>query len=121
MKRILFIFSLFSIISFSAFSQMNGDYNYSIAVRGYTMMQMPRILNETNADSFTDAPLNGIMVKFNDNQISYRINGTFYNKSKRFFNNCETCDEANGKLTDYAFKIGFEKALTIQGYSHILL
>ena len=116
MKRILFVFSLFSIVSFSAFSQMNGDYNYSIAIRGYTMMQMPRILNETNSDSFTDAPLNGIMVKFNDNQISYRINGSFYNKSKRFFNNCETCGEANGKLTDYSFKIGFEKSFN---YSRI--
>ena len=116
MKRILFVFSLFLIVSFSAFSQMNGDYNYSIAIRGYTMMQMPRILNETKSDSFTDAPFSGIMVKFNDNQISYRINGSFYNKSKRFFNNCETCGEANGKLTDYSFKIGFEKSFN---YSRI--
>ncbi|ATP58009.1 hypothetical protein CPT03_16815 [Pedobacter ginsengisoli] len=106
-KPLLLILFLFTTIT--AFSQMNGDYNYSIAFRGYSMVEMPKVFNETSSDRFTDAYLNGVMVKFNDNQFSYRLNGTYYNKSKRFFNECETCQEANGKLLDYSFKVGFEK------------
>ena len=106
-KPLLLILFLFTTIT--AFSQMNGDYNYSIAFRGYSMVEMPKVFNETSSDKFTDAYLNGVMVKFNDNQFSYRLNGTYYNKSKKFFNDCETCQEANGKLLDYSFKVGFEK------------
>jgi hypothetical protein len=93
----------------TAFSQINGNYNYSVAIKGYSLMQMPKIFNETSSDKFTDAYFNGVMVKFNDNQISYRLSGTFYSKPKEFFNDCESCAEANGKLVDYSFKIGFEK------------
>lgn len=101
---------LFSMFSILAFSQASGDYNYSIGLRGYSLMQMPKILNETKPDEFTNTTLTGLMFKFNDNLISYRINGTYYKNNKRFFNNCEACDEANGKLLDYSFKIGFEKS-----------
>ncbi len=106
----IFLCFLCSIFTLSAFSQTTGDYNYSIAIRGYGLMQMPKILNETEPDAFTNTVLNGMMFKFNDNLISYRINGTYYNGKKRFFNNCTTCEEANGKLLDYSFKLGFEKS-----------
>jgi hypothetical protein len=106
-KTLLLIVFLFTTVA--AFSQINGDYNYSISVKGYSAMQMPKIFNESNSDKFTDAYFNGLMVKFNDNQINYRLGGTFYNKSKKFFNECETCEEANGKLLDYSLKLGFEK------------
>lgn len=108
MKKILLL-TLLSATTHIAFSQMSGNYNYSIGVRGYTMMQMPKVLNESNADYFTDAAFNGAMIKFNDNMISYRLSGTYYDKSKKFYNNCETCEAADGKLVDYSFKIGFEK------------
>ncbi|MEJ2905634.1 hypothetical protein WAE58_24535 [Pedobacter panaciterrae] len=108
MKKPLLL-ALFLLTNVTAFSQMNGDYNYSIAIRGYSMVEMPKVFNETSSDKFTDAYFNGVMVKFNDNQFSYRLNGTYYNKSKKFFNECETCQEADGKLLDYSFKLGFEK------------
>ncbi|HKG08906.1 MAG TPA: hypothetical protein VKB19_20715 [Pedobacter sp.] len=109
MKRILPLV-LFSLLTSTAFGQMNADYNYSLALRAFSIGQMPRILDESGAKYFTNSAFNGVMVKFNDNQISYRLNGTYYNRSKRFFNNCETCGEANGKLADYSFKLGFEKS-----------
>nr|WP_068893231.1 hypothetical protein [Pedobacter panaciterrae] len=115
MKKPLLL-ALFLLITVTAFSQMNGDYNYSIAIRGYSMLEMPKVFNETSSDKFTDAYFNGVMVKFNDNQFSYRLNGTYYNKSKKFFNECETCQEADGKLVDYSFKLGFEKNIS---YSRI--
>ncbi|RZL18906.1 MAG: hypothetical protein EOO89_04915, partial [Pedobacter sp.] len=101
MKRSLLLL-FFCAISYSAVAQMSGDYNYSIGVRGYTLMQMPKVLNESESDHLIQAPFNGVMFKFNDNQISYRISGTYYNKSKNFYNNCETCEAADGKLTDYS-------------------
>jgi hypothetical protein len=88
---------------------MSGDYNYSLALRGFTLMQMPKVLNESDSYNLLQAPFNGVMFKFNDNQINYRINGTYYNKSRSFYNNCETCEAADGKLIDYSFKVGFEK------------
>ena len=115
MKRSLLLVFL-SALSCSAFSQMSGDYNYTVAARGYTLMQMPKILNESDSYKLTEAPFNGVMFKFNDNQISYRINATYYNKSKSFYNNCETCEAADGKLVDYSFKVGFEKSFN---YSRI--
>lgn len=108
MRKTLLLVSFF-IVTSAAFAQTSGDYNYSIGLRAYSLMQMPKILNESDAKHFTNAAFNGVMMKFNDNQISYRLNGTYYNKSKRFFNNCETCEEADGKLIDYTFKVGFEK------------
>jgi len=108
MRKILLVGILLT-IGYTAHSQMSGEYNYSLALRAYTVMQMPKIVDEANSRYFTNAPINGVFVKFNNNQIGYRFGGTYYNRSKNFFNNCETCEEANGKLVDYSFKLGFEK------------
>lgn len=110
MKKILLLV-LFSGISFLGFSQTGADYNYSIGLRAYSLVQMPKVLDEMNTSKFTNAPFSGVLVKFNDNQISYRISGFYYEKSWRFYNNCETCQEAIGKMVDYTFKVGFEKNL----------
>jgi hypothetical protein len=109
MKRLLLLF-LFMAITAVANAQMSGDYNYSIGLRAYSLMQMPKIMDESGSAYFTNTMLNGVLVKFNSNQISFRLNGTYYNNSKRFFNSCETCEEANGKLVDYSLKFGFEKS-----------
>jgi hypothetical protein len=107
-KFILFVFC-FS-ISFAAFSQTDGNYNYSIGVRGYSSIQMPKILKQTNSQSYTNGYLTGVMVKFNDNQISVRLNGNYIKKDITFFNQCNTCEIATGKVTDYSFTVGFEKS-----------
>jgi len=73
------------------------------------MLQLPKILNQTNVQDYTTVYGNGLFIKFNDNQISYRVNGNYFRDNIRFDNNYET---ANGKVTDYSFKIGFEKDFT---------
>jgi hypothetical protein len=108
MKKNLLIV-LFVLLSSAAFSQMSGDYNYSIAVRGYSLMTMPKILNQKNGEKFTDVTFNGGIIKFNDNQISYRLGGTYLKKDVLLVNNCVNCQEANGKMKDYTFTVGFEK------------
>lgn len=93
----------------AVYSQTNGDYNYSIAINGYSLMQMPKILNQKNSDKFSEFAFSGGMIKFNDNQISYRLGGSYLKKDVNLVNNCVGCQEANGKMTDYSFKLGFEK------------
>jgi hypothetical protein len=108
MKRILLVLSLL-LISSALKAQSAADYNYSIGIKAFSMMQMPKILNQANAQDYINTYGNGIMVKFNDNQISYRISGNYYRDDTKFDNNYET---ANGRVTDYSFKIGFEKTIT---------
>lgn len=108
-KKLLLILLLLS--GGAAFSQMNGDYNYSIVARGFSMMQMPKVLNETDYSKYVNTYFSGLVMKFNDNQISYRLGGSYLKKSKTFFNNCSTCEVVSGDVTDYAFKVGFEKNL----------
>lgn len=108
-KNLLFALSL--LLSTAAFSQMSGDYNYSIAVRGYSIMQMPRILNQKEVENFKDVSFHGGLLKFNDNQISYRLGGSYMKRDVMLVNNCATCEEANGKMKDLNLSIGFEKNL----------
>jgi len=98
-----------SLFSLSAFSQLNGNYNYSISVTGYRIFQNPKIF-EQDPQKYINSAASGAMIKINDNQISYRFSGSFLQKNVNFQNNCESCQLANGKITDYTFKIGFEKS-----------
>lgn len=95
----------------ASFAQMNGDYNYTIAVKGYALMQMPKVMNEVNFGKYTNVYFKGGVLKFNDNQFSYRISGYYQKNSKTFYNNCTTCEQIGGDMSDYAFKLGFEKNL----------
>lgn len=107
-RFILVIASL--LISLSAFSQVDGTYNYSVGVKGYSLMQMPKILQQTNTEDYTNVWLNGGIIKFNDNQIAFRISGHYLFKRDLTFNNkCDDCETAKGNMTDYAIKFGFEK------------
>ncbi len=108
MKKCLVLLAL---LNFSAvvFAQKNGDLNYSVGAVGYTMMQMPKILNDTYADEMINVTFNGILIKFNDNQINYRLKGTVYHGDKNFNNNCNGCQIVTGKVSDYVLKVGFEK------------
>ncbi|WP_131537333.1 hypothetical protein [Pedobacter nototheniae] len=109
MKRTLL--SLFiSLITLSSFAQStSADYNYSVGLRVFSLMQLPKILNQTNTQDYTNAYANGLLLKFNDNQISYRISASYFRNNVKFDNTCATCEIGSGKSTDYSFKIGFEK------------
>jgi len=110
MKRLLFSI-LFLLSASTAFAQVDGNYNYSIGVRAYSLIQLPKILSQVNPQDYNDAYFNGIMLKFNDNQISLRLNGNYFRKDLSFKNQCESCEIATGKVTDYSFKVGFEKSI----------
>lgn len=96
------------LLSLNSYSQLNGNYNYSVALRGFSVMQVPKIFNQ-NSETYVNNTLTGGMIKFNDNQVSYRISGNYLKKSLSFNNSCMNCDLAHGKVKDYAFKLGFEK------------
>ena len=108
MNKTLLVISLL-FISFGLKAQNTADYNYSIGAKVFSIVQLPKILNQTNVQDYTNIYGNGLFVKFNDNQISYRLNGNYFRDNIKFDNNYET---ANGTVTDYSFKIGFEKNFT---------
>lgn len=84
-------------------------YSYSIGVKVFGYEEMPQILNQVKETEFQSQTFSGIMLKFNDNQISYRISGNFYSDNVTFDNNCIECEQAKGKMTDNAIRFGFEK------------
>lgn len=107
-RVILVIVSM--LISASTFAQIDGNYNYTIGIKGYNIIQLPKILQQTNTDDYTTMWLNSGMIKLNDNQIAFRIGGHYYYKRNLTFDNqCETCETAKGNLSDFSIKIGFEK------------
>lgn len=107
-KFILVIASL--LLTNSCFAQLDGNYNYSIGIKGYSLMQMPKVLQQTSNGNYVDAFFNGGMIKFNDNQIAIRISGHYlYKRDLTFKNQCENCENVVGNMSDYAIKLGFEK------------
>ncbi|WP_316817978.1 hypothetical protein [Pedobacter nyackensis] len=110
MKKTLLI-ALSLLLSNAAFSQTSDDYNYSLAVKGYSIMQMPKVLNQKKKEEFKDVVFHGGMIKFNDNQISYRLGGSYIRRDMEVVNNCLNCEQLNGKVKDFNFTIGFEKNL----------
>lgn len=104
MRKLLIIFSLM-LITVCAFAQTDGSFNYSIAVRSYGILQLPKIQNDSKKDNYANAYFNSIMLKFNDNQISYRLGGSYFHENMNF----EESDAGSGDITDYTIKMGFEK------------
>ena len=108
MKKIFI--ALLVLISVKTFAQVDGNYNYSVGVRGFSLMQMPKVLQQSNTDVYKADWINGGIIRFNDNQMSFRVSG-FYLKDNEstFSNKCDNCETALGKTIDWAIKLGFEK------------
>ena len=106
-KKILIVPLL--LLSMTVFAQQNGDAKYSFGVRGYNYQEMPELLNQSKDHRYISSNFSSYIVKFNDNLFSYRLSGGYFNKSTQFFNNCDNCEIATGKMKDYSFKAGFEK------------
>lgn len=91
-----------------------SDYMYTVSIRSFAMEQFPQLLNQPIPGDLHTSYLNGLMFKFNDNQISYRISGTFFNKKDVSLDNVhnEMSTRASGRLQNIAIKLGFEKNIT---------
>ena len=85
------------------------QYHYSIGVKAFSIEEFPKILNQVNSTNYINTAMNGVFLKLNDNQISYRLSGNYLEKNITFRNKCEDCEKAYGKLKDFSAKIGFEK------------
>ncbi len=108
MKR--FIIGILILISAKSFAQVDGNYNYSIGIKAFNLMQMPKILQQANTDDNIKSWVNGGIIRFNDNQMAFRISGYYlYKRDFTFNNQCDNCETAKGSLSDYAIKFGFEK------------
>ena len=96
------------------------EYIYSLGLKLLSIEQLPKILNQTNSTNYISSSLYGLMFKFNDNQISYRLSANYLSKDDfSFMNECDDCESIKGELSDLSLKLGFEKNInysTIQPY-----
>ncbi|MFC3196862.1 hypothetical protein ACFOET_04470 [Parapedobacter deserti] len=91
----------------------NTDYWYTVALRVYAHEQFPQLLNQPSAQPYRNSYLNGIMLKINDNQISYRLQAAHFNGDVSFDYECEGCGPVvNGKFRNTALKVGAEKSVS---------
>ena len=111
MKKIyLLLISLF--IPFFSFSQIQSGISVGIKLAEYA--DFSKLMNETRGNSYKPqlSKLNGITVKFNDNEFSYRIQASkFEDDDYSFYNHCQTCEIIEGNYKGKEAKIGFEKNL----------
>lgn len=110
MKKLSTLFFLILITPF-AYSQSQNDYAYSAGIRLFSYGEYPKLLNEArNDDSYHSKAFNGLIFKFNDNQISYRILGSIFSEDDYSFkNNCNECETVTGKFKEFSAKLGFER------------
>ena len=92
-------------LMYSANAQIDGSFNNSISVRAFGIMQVPKIQNESKKDNYVNGYLNGISLKFNDNQISYRLSASHLKDDIDVMES----DNGTGEIQDYSIKMGFEK------------
>jgi hypothetical protein len=104
MKKLL-IFALLLLSVQVASAQMDGSYNHSIGIRVLGIQQMPKIKNDSQKENYVNGYFNAITLKFNDNQINYRLSGSYYKDDI----DVRESDNGRGEVTDYAVKMGFEK------------
>ncbi len=104
MKRISILLFLLLASGYTR-AQVDGSFNNSVSIRAFGIMQVPKIQTDSKKDNYVHNYLNAITLKFNDNQISYRLSGSYY---KDHIDVWES-DGGAGELRDYSIKMGFEK------------
>lgn len=111
-KRSLLIILL--ACSIAGFAQSQSDSNYSIGIKLLSVDEQPELLNEIRDNStFYTSGFNGLMLKINDNQISYRFSANTFKKSDySFTNECSNCETVMGEYNSLDLKVGFERSLS---------
>ncbi|WP_442794726.1 hypothetical protein [Pelobium manganitolerans] len=111
--RKLFIIIFFVTVSIGASAQSQSNSTYSIGLKMFALEEQPKLLNEVrNNTKYYSSALNGLMLKINDNQISYRFAAyTFKEKDYTFRNQCSTCEIVSGNYNSLDIKIGFERSI----------
>lgn len=109
MKQGLLSLLLVSLFALNARSQSNST--YSVGFNAFSYLQLPRIADQDPLKYLTSKFSGGIF-KIDDRQINYRLSGRFINQALDFKSDCTNCNLVNGKVTDYAIKLGFEKNLS---------
>ncbi len=110
-KLIPFIF--LQLFALATFAQSQSDSNYSLGLKLLAVDEQPKLLNEIRDNSkFHTSGLNGLMLKINDNQISYRFSVAAFDENDYSFNNeCSNCEIVNGKYHSLNISVGFERSL----------
>lgn len=90
-----------------AIQTFNTDYLYTIGVKLYGYEQFLPAFNQTSDDTYYNTYVNGLMLGFNNNQMTYRLQASHFRKDSNG-------GHAFGKLTNTAIKMGFQYHLNYQ-------
>ncbi len=86
----------------------NTDYLYTIGLKFFGYEQFPAILNHSDNSTHFNTYFNGLMLGFNNNQITYRLQASHF-RNDSFGNNSS---EAFGKFQNTTLKLGFQYNIT---------
>src|SRR5690606_5028122 len=86
------------------------DYCYTVAIRTYGDEQFLQVLNHAD-QLFQYTYFNWFLLKYNDNQIGYRLQGSYFDRDISFDNKCEGCERADGRFQNTTIKLGIEKSI----------
>ncbi len=113
MKKLSLLIFLLA-FTITGFAQSQSDSNYSIGLNLLSIDEQPKLLNEVRDNGkFYASGLNGLILKINDNQISYRFSAqTFKKTDYSFTNECSNCEITKGKYNSLALKVGFERSIS---------
>lgn len=111
MKKSLFLYFLISFSILTASAQTNTDFNYNIGLNLYSFSQIPQVNFNQRIKPETDRFFPGVILKFNDNQLAYRVALNFYRNKKFSFPEDDSAS-VHGTYLEYSLKLGVEHDLS---------
>ena len=115
MKKSLSFYFLIFFSILSATAQTNTDFNYNIGVNFYKLSQIPQVNFNQRVNPETGRYFPGIILKFNDNQLAYRVALNFYRNSNFGFSEDDSAS-VHGTYLDYSLKMGVERDLSATNF-----
>jgi len=114
MIRSLLLITACILFSAKSKGQTNTNFNYNLGIRAFSYGQTPSILNDyvnKNARKY----LTGLLLKFNDNQLAYRLGFNFYTKDNYSLTGTRN-EKLKGRYRDYGLTLGFERDLSLSNF-----
>lgn len=86
----------------------NTDYLYTIGLKVYSYEQFLPILDQPDNDTYYSTYFNGLMLGFNSNQMTYRLQAALFRKDNFGNISCKDCEGTTGEFRNTALKLGFQ-------------
>ncbi len=115
MFKSLVLLIFICLVAFCASAQTNTGFNYNIGLSAFSFSQAPQVNFSQRSITEVRRYFPGIILKISDNQLAYRI-GIDYHRNRNFNLNQDDSVSVHGAYTNYAFKLGFERDLSMTAF-----